>query len=184
MNLAIFFDASPVAGQAALATRAKQALVDLMRGENPLIARFAHLVETFSTPSLGMIDTIMVSVGVAPDEIDLKRSGIFPVVHGVRTLAIDKGLLSPSTSARVAGLVEARTLEPAFADELVSALRVFMEFRLKSQLRAMRSGRSDREAVLRYREMSPADRDILRDALRVVREFRDFIGSRFHLGAF
>ena len=88
-----------------LATQAKRALVELMRGENALIARFAHLIESFATPSLGLLDTLMASVGVASDEIDLKRSGIFPIVHGVRALAVDKGILAPSTASRVADLV-------------------------------------------------------------------------------
>jgi CBS domain-containing protein len=126
----------------------------------------------------------MASVGVAPDEIDLKRSGIFPAVHGVRALCIEKGILATSTAARIASLVEARTFEPAFGDELVGALHVFMEFRLKSQLRAIRSGKRDKEAVLHFREITPAERDILRDALRVVREFREFIRVHYNLAAF
>ncbi len=184
MNIAIFFDAAPVAGDSELATQAKRALVELMRGENALIARFAHLTESFATPSLGLLDTLMASVGVASDEIDLKRSGIFPIVHGVRALAVDKGILAPSTVSRVADLVAAGTLEPPFSDELVSALRVFMEFRLRSQLRAIRSGKRDQEAVMHFREITPTDRDLLRDALRIVREFRDFLRIRYHFGAF
>jgi CBS domain-containing protein len=84
----------------------------------------------------------------------------------------------------VTNLVEARTLEPTFGDELVSALRVFMEFRLKSQLRAIRSGKRDQESIVHFREITPTDRDILRDALRIVREFRDFIRVRYNFAAF
>ena len=36
----------------------------------------------------------MASVGVGSDEIDLKKAGTFPIVHGVRTLALEKAILA------------------------------------------------------------------------------------------
>jgi CBS domain-containing protein len=116
--------------------------------------------------------------------VDLKRSGIFPIVHGVRSLAIEKAILASSTAARIEALVEARTLEPAFGEELVSALRVFMQLRLVSQLQAICTGRWEQEAVVRLDGITTADRDILRDALRIVRQFRELIRVRYQLAAF
>jgi CBS domain-containing protein len=184
MNMAIFFDAIAVAGHSEHLARAKGALIEMLRGEAALLARFAHLIETFTTPNLGVLSAIMASVGAGVDQIDLKRAGTFPIVHGVRTLAIDKELRGASTADRIAGLVELRTLEPGFGQELVSALRVFMEFRLRSQLRAIRSGDSREEAVVRLNEITASDRDILRDALRIVRQFREFIRVHYNLAAF
>jgi CBS domain-containing protein len=184
MNLAIFFDAASVAGVSDLVLRAKQALVGLMQGETALLSHFAHLIETFTTPNLGVLSTIMASVGVGPDEIDLKRAGIFPIVHGVRTMAIDKGIFENATAARIAALVEAGSLEPKFGQELTSVLQVFMEFRLRSQLRALHKRTMSAESVVRLDEITTVDRDILRDALRVVRQFRELIRNRYHLEAF
>ncbi|PVE20424.1 hypothetical protein DC522_32440 [Microvirga sp. KLBC 81] len=184
MNLAIFFDAAAVAGVPDLVLRAKQALVGLMQGETALLSHFAHLIETFTTPNLGVLSTIMASVGVGPDEIDLKRAGIFPIVHGVRTMAIDKGILENATATRIAALVGAGSLEPKFGQELTSALQVFMEFRLRSQLRALHKQTMTAESVVRLEEITTVDRDILRDALRVVRQFRELIRNRYHLEAF
>ena len=126
----------------------------------------------------------MASVGAGIDEINLKRAGTFPIVHGVRTLAIEKAVLAPSTAARIASLVETRTLEPRFGLELSGALGVFMEFRLRSHLRSIRSRQPTHEAVIRLDEITAADRDILRDALRIVRQFREFIRMRYNLAAF
>lgn len=184
MNLAIFFDSAFVAGRPALLDSAKTALVELMRGEAVLLSRFAHLVETFATPNLGVLSAIMASVGAGPDEIDLKRAGIFPIVHGVRTFALEKGLLMPSTTRRVEALVEGRAFEASFGQELISALRVLMELRLRSQLRAFQRGTMHLEAVVRLNELSTADRDILRDALRIVRQFRELLRIRYKLDAF
>lgn len=188
MRIAIFFDAVTVAGRPDLLPRARSALIEAMRGEGALIARFAHLAETFATPSLGVLSAVMASVGAGPGEIDLKRAGIFPIVHGVRTLALQKGITSPSTRGRIEALVQAGALEPGFGRELAGALHVLMEFRLRVQIEALRRGRSgsetDAATVMRLDRITAGDRDILRDALRIVRKFRDMIRIRFNLAAF
>jgi CBS domain-containing protein len=184
MNIAILVDAVSIAGPPDILTRAKEALLDLMRGEAALLARFASLIETFATPNLGVFSTIMATVGAGPDEIDIKKAGTFPIVHGVRTLAIDKGVLATPTAARIEALVEAGSLEPAFGRDLISALHAFMEFRLQSQVRALHARTMQNEAVVRLDEISTVERDILRDALRIVRQFREIIRNRHNLGAF
>jgi CBS domain-containing protein len=184
MNIAIFVDAVSIAGPPDILTRAKEALFDLMRGEAALLARFASLIETFATPNLGVFSTIMATVGAGPDEIDIKKAGTFPIVHGVRTLAIDKGVLATPTAARIEALVEAGSLEPAFGRDLISALHAFMEFRLQSQVRALHTRTMQNESVVRLDEITTVERDILRDALRIVRQFREIIRNRHNLGAF
>lgn len=184
MNIAIFFDSVAVAGPPELLIRAKEALIGLMRGEAALLARFASLVETFTTPSLGILNAIMSSIGSGGDSVDIKRAGMFPIVHGVRTLAIEKSILATPTAARIEALVEAGSLELAFGRDLTSALHVFMEFRLRSQVQALHTGTMQAECVVGLDEITTVERDILRDALRIVRQFRELIRTRYSLGAF
>jgi CBS domain-containing protein len=99
-------------------------------------------------------------------------------------MAMDRGVLATSTAGRIQVLVEAGAFAPEFGQELISALRVFMAYRLRSQLEAVRRGNVEREAMVRPSRMSSADRDILRDALRIVRQFRETIRNRYNLGAF
>lgn len=155
-----------------------------MQTESALLARFANLMETFATPSLGVFNALMASVGVGVREIDLKKAGIFPIVHGVRTLAIQNGITATSTVDRIEALVDSRHLSKEFGQELIGALRALMEFRLRTQIQAVRIGDAARESVLRLDEISTADRDLLRDALRVVKQFRDVMRVRFNLGMF
>ena len=184
MNIAIFFDAVAVTGPTELLIRAKVALIELMQGEMALLARFSYLIETFETPNLGVLSTIMASVGGGPDEVDIKRAGIFPIVHGVRTLAIEGGILVTPTVMRIKALGDACLLEEAFGRELISAFHVFMEFRLQSQLRALHTGSAQSDAVTRLAEITAVERDILRDAFRIVRQFRELLRSRYGSGVF
>jgi len=185
MNIAIFADADAVTGRTQLLAQAKAALVGLLRGEQVLLARFAGLIETFDTPTIGMLQSLMHTVGVASEAIDLKRAGIFPIVHGVRVMAIDRGITVNPTAARIAALsAPGEPLDAEFATELVSALRIFMEFRLRSQLEAVRRGSVEGESLIHPSRLSTGDRDLLRDALRIVRRFRELVSSRYRLGAF
>ena len=75
-------------------------------------------------------------------------------------------------------------LEESFAKELVSALHLFMEFRLRSQLKARRIGNLAREFIVNMNELSAGDRDIFRNAIRVVRQFRELVRHRYNLANF
>ena len=184
MNLGIFFDAVCVAGRPELLARAKTEITSFMRGETGNLARFAKAIDQFADASAGMFTSIMASVGVASNAIHIKKSGTFPIVHGVRVIAIEKGLTETSTAERITALVNGGTLSAELGNELKSALSYFMEVRLRSQLNAMKTGRHDEEAIVRLSELSSRDRDLLREALKVVKRFREVVRSRYHLGLF
>lgn len=184
MNLGIFFDAVSVTGHHELLDRAKTEMIDLMRGETAHLARFARAIDLFGGASAGVLTSIMASVGVGSDEIDVKKAGTFPIVHGVRTLAIDQGIREVSTARRIEVLAEAGLFGADLGRELTSALGYFMEIRLRSQLAAMATGRRERESIVKLGELTTRDRDLLRDALRVVKRFREIVRNRYHLSVF
>src|SRR5712691_2968465 len=183
MNLGIFFDAVGVAGRP-LVHRAKTAMVEMMRGESAYLAHFARYIDQFAGASVGMLSSIMASVGVGSDLIDIKKAGTFPIVHGIRTLSIDRGVTVTATAKRIDALVTDGVLGAELGRELASALSYLMEIRLRSQLRAVKTGQREMESIVRLSELSTSDRDLLRDALRVVKQFREVIRHRYNLGLF
>ncbi len=184
MNLGIFCDATPIAGQSDLLLQAKTAFMEMMRGEKTHLAHFANLIDLFAASDIGTFGSLMVSVGARSDAVDIKKAGTFPIVHGTRTLAIEKGILETRTEDRINALVQTRIFNADFARNLISALHVFMALRLHSQLKARRLGNLEGESIVHMNELSAADRDILRSAIRVGREFREIVRHRFNLGYF
>lgn len=182
MNLGIFCDAVAVAGDPRPLARVKAELFALMAGETAHLAHFARAIDQFPGPG-GVIGTLMATVG-REAVIDVKKSGTFPVVHGIRSLAIEKGILATATVDRIAAIAEAGVFGEAFARELIGAFRYFCELRLRAQLRAARLGEPEGERLIRPSELSTRDRDLLRDALRVVKQFREVVRSHFKLGLF
>jgi CBS domain-containing protein len=184
MNLGIFFDAVAVTGRTSLVDKAKTAMIDMMRGESAYLAHFARYIDQFAGASAGMLTSLMVSVGVTSDQIDIKKAGTFPIVHGIRTLAIEHAITPTPTARRVEALVARGVLGEQLGRDLISALAYFMDIRMRSQFRAVQTGRPETESLVHLTELTPSDRDLLRDALRVVKRFREIIRNRYHLGMF
>jgi CBS domain-containing protein len=179
MNVAIIYDAQAVAGNAQLLDKAKTALVDLIRGEQAFLAHFARAIDAFDTP-IGLFNNLVTSEG-AGDALDLKKGGIFPIVHGVRSMAIAHGILERSTDKRIARLRDLGVLKTEFTNDLSQAFRFLLMLRLDGQLAAA-AGASG--TLVRPAQLSSMERQLLRDALHVVKEFRDIVRHHFKLGTF
>ncbi len=184
MNLGIFFDAVGVTGRGELVQRAKTAMVEMMQGKSAYLAHFARYIDQFAGASAGMLTSIMATLGMVSDLIDIKKAGTFPIVHGIRTLSIERGIMATPTAKRIEALVADGVLSEELGRDLVGALSYLMEVRLRSQLRAIKTSQLGMESIVRLSELSTSDRDLLRDALRVVKRFREVIRNRYHLGLF
>ena len=177
MNIAIFYDAEAIAGDPDLLRETKRELIEAMSGERLHLAHFARATDAFPSP-IGLFNNLITSRDKG-DALDLKKGGIFPIVHGVRSLAIEHRLLETGTAARIERLTAAGALTTDFARELTQALRWLMTLRLDGQLAETKSG-----SLVRPAELSLMERDLLRDALQIVKRFREMIRRHFNLQMF
>ncbi len=177
MNIAIFYDAMATAGDSELLRAAKQDLIDRMHGETVHLARFASAIDAFPTP-IGFFNNLVTSKAEG-DALDLKKGGIFPIVHGVRALALEKGLHETGTAARIARLGEAGVFEHQFARELTEALNYLMTLRLDAQIAEAAS-----TSLVKPGELSTMERDLLRDAFHIVKRLREMVRRHFNLAMF
>ncbi|WP_372611122.1 DUF294 nucleotidyltransferase-like domain-containing protein [Halomonas sp.] len=129
MNLAIMLDSHSVAGNPALLDRVRDELFERCSRDEILLSYFARTALRFSTPL-----TLFGSLKKPQHGIDIKKGGIFPIVHGVRTMALERGIRVTSTLERLDALVEDGRLEASFAEDLGEALSLFTELRLRQQL--------------------------------------------------
>ena len=177
MNIAIFYDAEAAAGDANLLRAAKQDLIDLMRGERLHLARFARAIDAFPTP-IGFFNNLVTSKADG-DALDLKKGGIFPIVHGVRALSLEKGLQETGTATRLARLAKSGVLDGQFARELIQALHYLMTVRLDAQI-----AESASTSLVRPSALSTMERDLLRDSLHIVKRLREMLRRHFNLAMF
>ncbi len=175
MQLAIFFDAACVAGDATLLQRARDHLAQILSGQDTWLARFAAAADQFPEP--GNWFTRLTHLR---DEqpLDLKKLGTFPIVHGVRALALRHGVQEAGTAARLQRLVALERFDAALARDLTEALQHFMAVRLNHQLQQRARGEAAGNAV-RPSQLSTLERETLHDALAIVRRFRLYLRQHF-----
>lgn len=176
MNLAIFVDAHPVAGDSRLFNRVRDQLFNKLEGNEVFYSYFAMPLRRFSTP-LTFFGGLKNS-----DGMDIKKGGIFPIVHGVRTMALQHKLRETNTFERLEKLAEKKILKKKFAEDLAEALAVMSTLRLHQQLRAQRGEAAMEDAnLVSAVDLNKLDRDLLREALHLVKEFKSRMSHRYHL---
>ena len=178
MNLAIFMDAHAVSGDARLLDAVKASLMQMATDSDALLARFASAIDAFGG-SVGWWNRLL---GDAGERLNLKKEGIFPLVHGVRSLALAGRLDATGTVERIEALVQRGDLSADMGRELTESLHFFMSLKLKAGLAELDrqqpvSGAVDAKAL------SSFERDLLKDTLGVVKRFKAQLHHRFKMNA-
>lgn len=173
MRLSILADAWPVAGNLQLFEGLRESLNDLAGDDSRWLSDLALPALQFDTPL-----TFLGQLKTQDAHLDIKRGGIFPIVHGARALALREGLEARGTLARLAELKALGVLDESLADNLVESFELFLQLRLRQQLDGQRDGRAQGLDVSR---LSRHERDLLRYGLHVVKKFKQSLIRQFHL---
>jgi len=180
MALAIFIDAHPVAGDASLLREVRAEVDRLVATDDALLARFAAAIDSFPEESGGWWNRLLLIGEQDRQTLDLKKCGIFPIVHGVRSLALSTHVQATGTQARIDALVEAGRLPSDFATDLADSLHLLMGMKLKAGLAELDTGGTVSGGV-RSDMLSSLERDLLKDALAVVKRFKAIVRHQFRL---
>ncbi|HEU5295705.1 MAG TPA: putative nucleotidyltransferase substrate binding domain-containing protein, partial [Burkholderiaceae bacterium] len=182
MALAIFVDASAVAGDRQLLTSVRAEVDQLVSADDALLGRFAAAIDSFPSEVGGWWNRLLSIGELEGQAIDLKKAGIFPIVHGVRSLALREHVSATGTVARLDALVSAGRIAAADAIDLTDGLHFLMALKLKAGLAEIDTGRPVSGGVSTER-LSSLERDLLKDALAVVKRFKAQLRHQFHLNS-
>src|SRR4249919_1016588 len=177
MQFAIFIDARAVAGDARLLDELRHYIFERLQSSTPFYARFARATEAFETP-LGMFSNFVVGKAEHRDALDLKKGGIFPLTHGVRSLALEYRIEATNTLERIAALQAKGVLTESFAVELGEALTMLATLRLTTGLRKVKAG-LPQDNYVQPNKLNKLERELLRDSFKIVNEFKKFISFHF-----
>ncbi len=179
MNLAIFMDARAVAGDASLLRQARDYALHSMAGSDAFFARFAAAIDQFSEPG-GWWTRLATLRGREEQVFDLKKLGTFPIVHGVRSLALEHRLDEVGTAARLQVLASRRHVPSDLARDLIDALHCMMGLKLKNNLRQKQLGQP-LDNLSHLSSLGTLDRDQLKDSLAIIKRFRLHVQLRYQL---
>lgn len=179
MNLAIAVDAKPVAGNPAIFKAARNWFNRHLKNNDVFFSHFAKASLEFDTP--------LTFFGNLKDkgELDIKKGGIFPIVHGVRTIALEKRIKATNTFERIEVLVAEGELKERHGKEMTEALSLFISLRLRQQVKRIEcseDGLDSTPNIIELGSLDKLERDLLRDALHIVKGFKKHLELRYHLG--
>lgn len=177
-SLSIFLDASCVAGDAALLRECNDYLHERFEGRSDVLAHLAKAALDYETP-LRFFTGFVLGRAEHENELDIKKGGIFAIVHGVRILALEYNIGCTNTTERIKELNNAGIFDKRFASELMEAYDTLLAIRLRSMLSQQQI--SEGQNYVNPKQFNKTDRDLLKDAFKIVNTFKKFLIYHFHL---
>jgi len=175
MHLAIFFDAISVAGAADMLAELKSDIFEATRGQDVFMANFAKAAVAFETP-IGMFTNLIAN----DNKIDVKKGGIFPIVQGVRSLALQYGIHETDTVTRIRKIIEHEVMDEDFAGALIEAFDTFLNLRLKDRL-ARSNASTAFDNLIDISNLNQLELELLKDSFKIVNKFKKFLSHHFKL---
>lgn len=174
MDLAIFFDSFAVAGDKELLINLKDNLFNKLHDKDVFMAYFSKATLAFDTPTT--ISNFMTKTHY----IDIKKAAVFPIVQGIRSLALREKIRETTTVKRIKILEDKKILEKNLAAELIEAFDVVNTLRLKAQLDDIQAGKKISNEIDTH-SLGKIERDLLKDSFKIVIEFKKFINYVFKI---
>ncbi|MBN2823890.1 MAG: cyclic nucleotide-binding/CBS domain-containing protein [Campylobacterales bacterium] len=175
-ELSIFIDAKVVAGDEKLLVNLRSYLFRRFEARDDILAHIAKAVLSFETP-LSMFSSFVLEKE-HNNKLDIKKGGIFAMVHGVRCLALKHKIEPTNTFLRIKELNNKGVIDKEFAKELIEALDTLLSIRLKAML-----GTTDFEEsnYINPQNLSKIQRDLLKESFKSINKFKKFMSYHFHL---
>ena len=173
-DLSIFLDAKCVAGNGELFEEVNLYMHSQFSQRDDILAHIAKAILNFETP----ISIFSSFVTAKENMLDIKKGGIFALVHGVRTLSLQHEIKVTNTIERIKELNNIGLLDKNFATELIESFDTLSAIRLKAMLDAKSLDESN---LINPKVLKKNQRDLLKDSFRVVNKFKKFISFHFHL---
>ncbi|MDI1471482.1 MAG: putative nucleotidyltransferase substrate binding domain-containing protein [Thermodesulfovibrio sp.] len=183
LNISIFFDFRNVAGVEYLAEDLRDYIKKKIKTSKTFLPFLASESVKFKPP-LSFFKTFVVEkTGEHKGKIDIKKYGIFPIVHGVRVLTLDNEIVETNTFERIRALRSKGVLTDQFSRDLEESYRFLMSLRLKSQAIQLRDSKKP-DNFIDPHILSKTEKGILKESFKKIEEFQKFLFDKYNLRYF
>lgn len=176
----LLLDMRYVAGDGRLAGMLKSYLFKRIRRSSLLLKYMANEAVRFKPP-LGFFNKLTVDKsGRNKGRLDLKKGGVFPLTHGIRTLSVEHAVLETSTEERISRLHEQGVFSAGFAAGLRQSFEFLQTLRVRNQAQQMKK-QAEPDNFISPDRLSDMERDRLKDCFKVVMEFQSLLSNKYSL---
>ena len=178
MLTCVFFDLRAIHGQASLLDGLRRDVLQNTRGNTLFLA---HMVGNALThqPPLGLFKGLSPArSGEHKGTIDLKHTGVVPIVDLARVYALAGGHAEVNTHDRLLAAADGGDISAQSARDLRDALEFLAALRIQHQARQITQGQAP-DNFLDPAEISNFERTQLRDAFQVVQTLQSVLSNRY-----
>jgi CBS domain-containing protein len=178
MLTCVFFDLRAIYGSTALLSELRGQVLRQTRDNRIFLAFMVGNALTHRPPLslFGGIHTVRTET--ARDAVDLKHTGIVPVVDLARIYALAGGHEAVNTTERLAVAAQGGEITEQGARDLSDALEFLGTLRIRHQARLIERGQPA-DNMLSLSELSNFERTQLKDAFDVVRTLQSVLAQRY-----
>ncbi|EJF06933.1 putative signal-transduction protein containing cAMP-binding and CBS domains [Thiovulum sp. ES] len=174
LEIATLIDLKPIAGDLESGEKIYKYLLQKRDDNRFLIKEMSDSIFTFETP-ISLFKNFLTK---KRNELDIKKGGIFAIVHGIRVLAFENGIYERNTTERIKELNNIGVLNREFAEELIEALDTLLEIRLFGRLEKYEKG-EELDNFVNPEKLKPFQKELLKDSFRIVNRFKKFLSYHF-----
>lgn len=171
--LSVMLDSKAAAGNKDLLDQVMNFLYTNFHSRDDVLAHMSKAVLNFETP-LSMFSSFVTDKD-HNNKLDIKKGGIFALVHGIRTLSLQYEVSETNTVERIKELNNKGVIDKNFATELIESFDTLSAIRLEGQ-----SIDKD-ENYINPSTLEKNQRDLLKDSFKIVNKFKKFMNFHFHL---
>lgn len=177
MLTSVFFDLRAIHGRADLLDSLRHEVLQRTKGHSLFLS---HMVGNAlkHRPPLGLFGHITLLRGEHAGTLDLKHSGIVPIVDLARVYALAGGLPAVNTQDRLAQAAGGVEISEQAVRDLHDALELLGRIRMAHQVRQMDQGQRP-DNFLALGELSNLERRHLKNAFGVVQQLQSVLGQRY-----
>ncbi len=178
LRATIFFDMRCVHGEAGLVADLRREVLSLFES-SPLFISYLARDALRSKVPLGVFRNLVLDKTEDGQKVfNAKKQAIMPIIDIARTQALAAGVDAVGTIERLRALCEAGKMNSDDTQSLEDALLFVNELRIAHQARQVERGEAP-DNLIAPADLSPLERDYLKDAFSVIRQALDALRRNF-----
>jgi CBS domain-containing protein len=178
LRATIFFDMRHVYGDAELTRALHRDTLDQFK-DSPLFVSYLARDALRTQVPLGFFRNLVLETAEDGQKVfNAKRQAIMPIVDIARTHALAAGIGEVGTIERLHALVNVGKIHKGDAQSLEDAMLLVNEMRIAHQARQIAAGKAP-DNLIAPSDLSPLERDYLKDAFAIVRQALDGLRRNF-----
>ena len=178
MLSSIFFDLRVIHGKEKLLNKIRKNILSKTPNNQLFLAHMTRNALSHRPPLGFFRDFVLVHDGQHDDTLDLKHSGLVPIIDMARIYALAEGLKEISTEDRLRAAAGTPSLSEGGAANLLDAFEFISNLRLEHQAAQIEAGNSP-DNFMSPKQLSKLEREHLKDAFKVVQTMQATLELRY-----